>query len=493
MKDLSKYEKEKASPKPKATINSFRSFGYNLQTAVADIIDNSISAKAKNIWIDFEWKGQDSWISILDDGIGMGLKELISALTPGSKDPEEKRDKNDLGRFGLGLKTASFSQCLRVTVASKAFDKNLIKRCWDLDFVNQKQEWILLDYLSDEVFIEKLSKQKKGTLILWEKLDSIVGKSSENNYAIKELFYQEFADLEKHLSLTFHKYLENKQINIFFGERLIKSWNPFLLDLKSVSTIMLSPETIKGVEVTAFILPHISKIPNEQKDKSTGNKSWFEQQGFYVYRNNRLLVSGSWLGLFHKNDHSKLCRIYINFPNELDKEWKLDIKKSKAIPPLNLRKDLKRIGKAARLESHKVYSYRGKIVKRNPELPDFDFQHVWNNIKGRENVTYKLNRKHPFIESLLKKDSIPKSKLRQLISLVEENIPIETIIHYQNENPELHELRENKEEPTESVIQMAKELFETYKELGISKELALKQMFSIEPFNLFPVIQEYLK
>ena len=190
MNNLSKYKKEEASPNPKATINSFRSFGYSLQTAVADIIDNCISAKAKNVWIDFEWKGKDSWLTIIDDGNGMNNKELIKALTPGSKDPEEKRESHDLGRFGLGLKTASFSQCLRLTVASKKFKHSMVKRCWDLDFVNQEKKWILLDYLSDNSFTKKLSTLGSGTLVLWEKLDVIVGDSSESNYAIKQLFLE---------------------------------------------------------------------------------------------------------------------------------------------------------------------------------------------------------------------------------------------------------------------------------------------------------------
>lgn len=153
---MHRYKAENAKPNPKSTINSYRSFGYNLSTAIADILDNSISASSSLITIDYLWKGKDSFISILDNGKGMNLEELIIAMTPGSKDPEDLRDEKDLGRFGMGLKTASFSQCKRLTVVTKKEGFNTIKRCWDIDFINQEEEWILLDYISDNTYLKKL-------------------------------------------------------------------------------------------------------------------------------------------------------------------------------------------------------------------------------------------------------------------------------------------------------------------------------------------------
>jgi HSP90 family molecular chaperone len=155
---------EIANPSPKSTINSYRSFGYNLSTAIADIIDNSISANAKEIHIEYKWDGQNSYILILDNGDGMNCEELVLAMTPGSKDPEEERAENDLGRFGMGLKTASFSQCKRLTCISKKTGYAIIKRCWDIDFVNQENEWRLLDSVSNETFLDKI--ENSGTLVL---------------------------------------------------------------------------------------------------------------------------------------------------------------------------------------------------------------------------------------------------------------------------------------------------------------------------------------
>jgi len=177
---------ENATPNPKSTINSYRSFGYNLSTAIADIVDNCISAKGSIIKIDTIWNGSESYIKILDNGKGMDLPELINAMTPGSKDPDESRDINDLGRFGMGLKTASFSQCKRLTVITKKKNGKVLKRCWDIDFINQQQQWTLLDFVSNNEFIHLLEVQESGTMILWEKMDRIVGKTKkENEAAIK--------------------------------------------------------------------------------------------------------------------------------------------------------------------------------------------------------------------------------------------------------------------------------------------------------------------
>ena len=150
MIDYSKYQTTSAIPEASSMIETFRAIGYNIETAIADIIDNSISANSKNIWINFEWKGSKTWLSIKDDGIGMNDAELIQAMRPGSKNPLQERNQKDLGRFGLGLKTASFSQARKLTVISKKADYKSVFWTWDLDFVNKTGNWDLIKYLHDE-------------------------------------------------------------------------------------------------------------------------------------------------------------------------------------------------------------------------------------------------------------------------------------------------------------------------------------------------------
>ena len=335
---MHEFKAENAKPNPKSTINSYRSFGYNLSTAIADIIDNSISANADTIEIDFVWRGKDSVISILDNGKGMNLEELIVAMTPGSKDPEDPRDEKDLGRFGMGLKTASFSQCKRLTVVSKKEGFTTIKRCWDIDFINSEEEWTLLDYISDESYLKKIDNLKSGTLIIWEYLDRIVGDAKEENEAVKNAFYQEMVTVNEHLSLVFHRFIESKKIKLFSNTYEIEAWNPFLLNLNPKPEMGQLEVLQNNVEVTYFILPHMSKISNEDYEKSGGPLGWYQQQGYYIYRGDRLLVSGDWLGIEKKREYSKLARIAINFPNANDFDWNLDIKKSTATPPMEIRK-----------------------------------------------------------------------------------------------------------------------------------------------------------
>lgn len=489
--NMDKFKAEKAIPNPKSTINSYRSFGYNLSTAIADIIDNSISAQANLIEIDYSWKGKDSVISILDNGVGMNLKELVLAMTPGSKDPDEVRNENDLGRFGMGLKTASFSQCKRLTVITKKIGYATIKRCWDIDFINKIEEWILLDYVSDENYLKKLDTFDSGTLVIWENIDRIVGDVQENNESVKNAFYQEMSTVKEHLGLVFHRFIESKRIEIKSNNYVIEPWNPFLYNL-SVKPEMGLPEIHRGVEITYYILPHMSRISIEEYQKSGGPLGWFNQQGFYIYRGDRLLVSGDWLGLEKKRDYSKLARIAINFPNTGDFDWNLDIKKSTATPPIDIRIELSRIAKIAIKKSAEVYNWRGQkpTSYRND---DVQVEMLWNDETNREGIKkYKINRKHLIIKQVLELEN--KSKIiSKALKLIESNIPLELILYNQNEDPSNHELEKNSEIPSDDLIKLAIDLFKINISKGVPESLAKQQIMNSIPFNLFPLINDYLK
>ena len=413
---------EIAKPNPKSTINSYRSFGYNLPTAIADILDNSISANANVIKLEYKWDGQNSYILISDNGIGMNKEELVLAMTPGSKDPEEERSEKDLGRFGMGLKTASFSQCKRLTCITKRESYATIKRCWDIDYINSENEWQLLDYVSDNSFLDKIEDRKSGTLVIWEKLDRIVGNAEVTNESVKNAFYQEMISVKNHLSLVFHKFIESKRIKIFFQNTEIEAYNPFLLNLNPKPE-MGQPESFGNVEITYFILPHMSEIGKTDYENSGGSLGWFQEQGFYIYRGDRLLVAGDWLGLEKKRDYSKLARIAVNFTNENDFNWHLDIKKSTASPPLEIRKELSRIAKIAIMKSAKIYNWRGQKTITDNRITNYE--PLWTDEKTREGIKkYKINRKHPIIKSLLEENNKLAGKA---LKLLEENVPIESI------------------------------------------------------------------
>ena len=479
---------EIAKPNPKSTINSYRSFGYNLSTAISDIIDNSISANANEISLEYQWNGQGSFISICDNGIGMNQSELVLAMTPGSKDPEEERSEKDLGRFGMGLKTASFSQCKRLTCITKKEGYATIKRCWDIDYINAENEWQLIDYVSDNSFLEKIENQKSGTLVLWEKLDRIVGNAEVKNESVKNAFYQEMINVKHHLSLVFHKFIESKRIKIFFQNTEIEPYNPFLLNLNPKPE-MGQPESFGNVEITYFILPHMSEIGKTDYENSGGSLGWFQEQGFYIYRGDRLLVAGDWLGLEKKRDYSKLARIAVNFTNANDFNWHLDIKKSTATPPIEIRKELSRIAKIAIMKSAKIYNWRGqKTVSENGNT---NHEPLWTDEKTREGIKkYKINRKHPIIKSLLEENNKLAGKA---LKLLEENVPIELILSNQNEDPAFHELEKQTEIPSQALIDLAVELYQINLQQEVPNELARQQIMSAVPFSLYPLINEYLK
>jgi hypothetical protein len=479
---------EIAKPNPKSTINSYRSFGYNLSTAISDIIDNSISAYANEIRLEYKWQGQDSFISICDNGIGMNQSELVLAMTPGSKDPEEERSEKDLGRFGMGLKTASFSQCKRLTCITKRENYSTIKRCWDIDYINSENEWQLLDYVSDNSFLEKFENKKSGTLVLWEKLDRIIGDSEASNEFVRAAFYDEMIKVKSHLSLVFHKFIESKRVKLFFQNTEIEAFNPFLLNLNPKPE-MGQPESFGNVEITYFILPHMSEIGKTDYEKSGGSLGWFQEQGFYIYRGDRLLVAGDWLGLEKKRDYSKLARVAVNFTNANDFNWHLDIKKSTATPPIEIKKELSRIAKIAIIKSAKIYNWRGqKTVSENGNI---NYEPLWTDEKTREGIKkYKINRNHPIIKSLLEENNKLAGKA---LKLLEENVPIELILSNQNEDPAFHELEKQTEIPSQALVDLAIELYKINVSQGVPKELAKQQIMSSTPFNLYPLINECLK
>lgn len=480
-------EAEEAKPNPSSTINSYRSFGYNLSTAIADIIDNSISANAHEIKLEYKWKGQESYIAISDNGDGMNREELVLAMTPGSKNPDEERNEKDLGRFGMGLKTASFSQCRRLTCVSKKENNTSIKRCWDIDYINTKNEWRLLDYISEEKFIDNIELQKSGTLVLWEKLDRIIGNADINNESVKAAFYAEMISVKEHLSLVFHKFIESKRIRIFFQNDEIKPYNPFLLNL-TPKPEMGQPEHFGNVEITYFILPHMSEIGKTDYESTGGSLGWFQEQGFYIYRGDRLLVAGDWLGLQKKRDYSKLARIAVDFSNENDFNWHLDIKKSTASPPIEIRRELDRISKIAISKSAKIYNWRGK--KTISDLGNINHEPLWTDEKTRDGIKkYKINRSHPIIKSLLEENNTLTIKA---LKLLEENVPIELILSNQNEDPSFHEMEKQTDKPSDDLIQLAVELYKINVSQGLPESLAKQQIMSATPFNLYPLINDYL-
>lgn len=268
-------------PHAPTLIESTRAIGYSLETAVADIIDNSVTALASNV--DIFFFPVDAYIAILDDGYGMDSAKITNAMQYGSKNPNEKRDVNDLGRFGLGLKTASLSQCRVLTIISKQ-NGHIEGRRWDIDHVIKTDEWSLLA-LGEEDFvgipqIEKLHAIKSGTLILWQNLDRL--KIGEPHF--EEIFGKKMDSVREHLGMVFHRYLTGesgiKKLSISMNDDLVRAADPFILK-KSTQAMDDDPIRIRGhkVIIRPYILPHISKLTRNELSSLGGKEGLRRQQG----------------------------------------------------------------------------------------------------------------------------------------------------------------------------------------------------------------------
>jgi hypothetical protein len=481
-------------PRASAMIEAFRAVGYSLPTAIADLIDNSITAKAKNIWLTFSWNGSNSYIAIRDDGCGMTDQELINAMRPGSQSPEQTRHSADLGRFGLGLKTASFSQCRRLTVASICSGSEIAIRRWDLDHVSSADAWQLLNSAaigSADKFVG-LRDMEHGTIVLWECLDRIVDDVRVGDQKAQDDFLESVEEVEKHLGMVFHRFLERRDgLKIWINNRLIESWDPFLTNASATQMLPLEQLVFKGemVKVQPYVLPHHSKIKPNVYEKAAGISGWLAQQGFYVYRNERLLVAGNWLGLgYHKDEHCKLARILIDLPNSMDGEWQIDIKKSKAQPPLSLKSDLKKIAGLTRNRATEIYRHRGKVVAReNAEKYVFP----WEKKVRRGKVFYAVNQAHPLVQEALDLPSNFQPVIRSLLRLLEETVPVQQIWIDNSTEPEKQAQPFSGVSP-EEIMEVMLQIYKALRKSGMTQNQAHDRILTMEPFHYFPDLAKNL-
>ena len=406
-------------------MESTRAIGYSIEAAIADIIDNSVAAKAGRVDIDFFPIGE-AYISILDDGCGMSEARLISAMQYGSKDPLEEREEYDLGRYGLGMKTASLSQCRILTVITK--QNGVVSGAqWNLDHVKKAESWslIILDNTEFDKYpsYNKLASLENGTLVIWQDLDKFA--IGENDIA--EAFSRKMTLIREHLSLVFHRYLSGEQglkkLDIRMNELSITPHDPFL---SKKSTQLMDEETIivrgSKVRVKPYILPHISKLTQKELKELGGKEGLRKQQGFYVYRNKRLLVWGTWFRLMRQGDLSKLARVQVDIPNSLDDLWTLDIKKSTATPPEDVKQNLAVIIEKISEGSKRTWTYRGKKETRD------DVIHMWNRMVSREGgIFYEINADYPMIEALVSEYPGIRSKLDVLLKQISMSLPLNSL------------------------------------------------------------------
>lgn len=336
-------------PSAKRLVKSLRDVGYEFVTAVADLIDNSIEAKANTVWVDVVWEGEHSYVTIADNGEGMALATLKEAMRFGS---ERDYEGEDLGKFGLGLKTASLSQCLRFTVATRSNPSraDINAYCWDVDHVTATNRWEIIPAKSTELHegVRQHLKDTTGTVVIWERLDRILGYKKPDGESARKQIHLMCRELEDHLAMVFHRFLggevRGKRLAIYINENKVMPWDPFSRsedNTKRLDVKTFRHEGITGkadIIVEPFVLPHQSRFSSQEAfNRASGPEKWNKQQGFYIYRADRMIQSGGWCGLRALDEHRKLARIAISFSPKLDDEFKINVAKMRVSLPSAMR------------------------------------------------------------------------------------------------------------------------------------------------------------
>jgi len=479
-----------APPRASAMIEALRGLGYSTATALADIIDNSVAAHAEHVDLQFSWDGSESYISVVDDGSGMDESELDKAMRLGEKSPLDERAVHDLGRFGLGLKTASFSQCRRLTVASKKTGKIACLR-WDLDVIATSRDdgWHLMEGPAEgsDTLLAPLQAVEKGTLVLWEKLDRIVTPGFTE---------QDFLDLvdlvERHLAMVFHRYLEGSRprLCLMINGRPVSPWDPFLANNPATWSSPVVRWAMDGgvIEVQSHVLPHKDRLDQREHDLAAGPDGWTAQQGFYVYRNERLLVSGSWLGLGHgrawtKEEAHRLARIRLDIPNSADAEWKIDVRKSTARPPVSVRSKLTRLAEDTRARARRVFANRGRAIRVGDPRPVVQ---AWRAEHFNGGMRYRIDETHPAVRAVLDEAGGLGPQINAMLRIIEETLPVQKIWLDTTEGRETP--RTGFTGGTGAEVKAVLEVMfrNLVHKKGLSSSLAREQLLHTEPFHNYP-------
>lgn len=483
--------------KPAADIlmMSMRAMGYSFESAIADIVDNSISADAKKVSLRFAVDPTELYVAICDDGCGMTSEELFDAMKYGSERKREGRLDTDLGRFGLGLKAASLSQCRKLTVASK---KNgaISAFIWDLDIVEEKRDWYILECAKDQIAniksISWLNIVDNGTVVVWENFD-LLEKSTGSVYSTLTK-YQE--SVSEYLSLIFHRYLNRPKatrLEISINNRMLTGLDPFLenhnkTNVRKLVQIPILDST--GIErmviVQPFVLPFQKDLSEEDKRLSGGIENYRTRQGFYIYRNERLIVWGKWFGR-HRDELTKYARIRVDIPNALDDIWGIDVKKQSAEIPASIRQRLQRAVDDAMDTAVKAQTYRGRIEKI-----DENIDYIWDRVKERgDQFIYRINRNSKVFDLIRQQvDDQTWSRIDMVLEEIENSVPYQQIYIDKSQNRIDDNIDEERMAEVEAkarvLIKMALEMG------GNDRQNIVNALFLSEPFNKYSSLKDKL-
>lgn len=366
--------------------NSLRDIGYEFPTAVADLVDNSVSAGASTVDVLIDFRGSASRVLIVDDGCGMSSAGLDEAMRFGTR---RSYGFNELGRYGLGLKTASISQCRRLTVVSRraASRRRLTTRVLDIDHVEESDSWEVLDTAAPAIrdFAAATLAKGPGTVIAWERLDRVLPeRNPEGGWARRRL--ETLAErTTEYLGMVFHRYLADsagtdRLVLTVNGEK-VDPWDPFAPTedgtISLPSTILeIELEGITGfVRFNPFVLPSRNRFSSQESfEHYSGPQKWNRQQGLYVYRAGRLIQGGGWCGIRAIDEHTKLARASLEFDTSLDDLLQTNVAKMRVNIPATIRSQLERPVKELCQAAEEVYR-QAAVLKTSTATQDRPASH----------------------------------------------------------------------------------------------------------------------
>lgn len=447
-------------------IDVLSSSGYTMESAIADIIDNSITANSKNVLIIWNPTKHDT-LKIIDDGNGMNEKDLKDSIILAKKNIKDRKDIDDLGKFGVGLKTASMSFADKLKIVTKQKKKAYIGI--EVDFAKIKDENKWYAYTIEPQIEDQFDFFDSGTCITWNDI-----KIDNDIYVGDRAILNKLSRIEEHIAHVFGNIMINKGVKIYINslDKSIKPYDPFFIDKnpKIIHEIDI-PYKNEKIHVTSYILPTSTNFEKDDKERLIG-RGLAEQQGFYIYRNHRLIYEGGWLNIegLKIDNKSNYARIKVNINNRLDSEFKLNFEKSKVQVPESLVVDFKKIAFKAKKESLNNYEYKTSGIKikkaRNPK----DYSKVWVHKKDNKEDRLFINRDHQIIKNIL----VENTKLEQLLKLIENSIPVNIIQNNSIINDKLN---------FQDLINLLNDAYQKLKEDGNNFNEINKKLFDIEPFD----------
>ncbi|MCD8409896.1 ATP-binding protein [Tenacibaculum finnmarkense] len=415
-----------AKPNPEFLIKSISEQGYSLETALSDLIDNSISAKANKIEILTEHFLDKTSIFITDNGRGMTKKELGANLQFPSMDMEKERKDGDLGRFGLGLKTASFSQTRKFTVISRKKNTNEYSALtWDVNHLSKTKKWEIIVNTKVDISrffnryeiasknkLEKFSNYEPNTIVIWEGLKNFDNHIINSENRITQLNEELTTNTNEYLRVVFHKFMEDSDLslNIRLNNILVKPFNPFSSST-SVHARSLEPREMSlgsdVLKIEGFVLPVTAS--DETSIWTTPNRSLLDMEGVYIYRGNRIIFFGGWNGIIRKQAKLKLARLRIQVGNVNDEKLQLNVAKSKISIPYELKVGVLRYISELKTEAIKEYNNRGLRNTTNRNLNSKNDFNLLKKITSSKGPIYSINKEYPLVKMVseeLNKDAL---------------------------------------------------------------------------------------